>query len=90
MTPTAKNKNRDFVFITFTSLQTAIVQVKNQGGGYVFIQPIVTAINNQNEGVPSFIVGPYNIRSGNNTAVRVRPTSSYLHHQIFLSFEEED
>ena len=88
LSPTARHKNRVSVYITFTSLQTAIVQVKNQGGGYAYIHPIVTAINSQDEGVPRFIVGSYNIRSGNNTPVRVRPMSAWYHHQILLSFDD--
>ena len=47
----------------------------------------MTAINNQVQCVPWFIVGCYDIWSGNNTAVRVRPTSPYNHHQILLSFD---
>ena len=90
LSPTATHKNRDIVYIIFTSLQTTIVQVKNQGGGYAYIHPIVTAINNQDQGVLRFIVGSYNIRGGNNTVVRVRPTSSYNHHQILLSFDDDN
>ena len=56
----------------------------------MYIHPIVVAINNQVEGVPRYVVGCYDIRSGNNTAVRVRPQLRYNHHQILLSFDEDD
>ena len=88
--PTAKNKNHDFVYIIFTSLQTAIVQVKNGAGAHKYIQPIVNAIRNQDQGVPQFIVGAYNIRSRNDTPIHVHPNSPYTHHQIFVSFEEDN
>jgi len=87
---TMNTKNRDFVHIIFTSLNTAIVQIQNQAGGFVYIHPIVLAIDTHLHDIPRFIVGCYDIRSTNNTAVRVRPDSPYKHHQILLSFDDED